>query len=66
MTAVAYVTHHASMPIASDPTGVRGSEPPQKFCCGIFYGLEPQENFTEVNLIINISKIDTNSGFVRL
>jgi len=28
------------------------SGPPQKFGCGVFYGSNPHENFTEINLIL--------------
>ena len=30
--------------------GIWGSGPPQKFGCGVFYGSDPHENFTEINL----------------
>ena len=30
---------------------VRGSGPPQKFGCGVFYGWDPHEIFTKINLM---------------
>jgi len=44
--------------IGADDVGVKGSGTPQKFGCGVFYGSDPRENFTEINLLLEIRSVE--------
>ena len=57
-------TYFVQMTPASDADPVGGRVVAQKFSCGVLYGSDPHENFTEHKF--NTSKIDTRNGFVRL